>query len=94
MILHPISEHWYAKDGAGQKKAPCYLPSFASKHKNLSDLLYRQSYQSNSKEDHTQEVPSLYQTLEEMDFDRLWYWGKKPSLTQGTQPFQHPKREV
>lgn len=81
------------KDGSGQKMAPYYPPSSASKHKNLPDLLYRQSYRSNSKDDHMQEVPSLDQILEEMDFDGLRYCGKKPSLSQGTQPFQHTKRK-
>lgn len=71
MILHTTSEHQDVKDGPGQKKAPCYPPLFASKHKNLSDLLYRQSYRSNPKDDQMQEVPSLDQILEEMDFDGL-----------------------
>lgn len=77
MILHTISEHQDAKDSTGWKKAPCYPLSFASKHKNLPDLLYGYSYRSSLKEDHVQEVPSLDQVLKEIDFNGLLHCGKK-----------------
>lgn len=86
MVQYAISGHWDIKDGIRWKKAPRYLPWFAGKHKNFSDLLYRLSYRSNSKDDHMQEVASLGRIPEEISLDRLWDCGKKNRHSHAPSP--------